>query len=201
MEQQSVPAAKAEFDKDATPETDAARLLADLVVSDMQKVYESEERDHERQTAYVGRLMFLDGATITLTFTALGVIGTKLPAGHGFVNTSELFWSWSLLIWSMIFSIVSQKILLFASAEFAALGHGRIMESRMARIRTSMNPLLKTAVMAAASKLSNGFLDSAQKRISRWKGFGKWVLFVAEASTIAAFVLLLFFMEANVRAL
>ncbi|MGA8043271.1 MAG: hypothetical protein WCA37_10740, partial [Terracidiphilus sp.] len=181
------------------PKAGMLRALLDQVIADQQSLSNLRERMYERQITYAGRLLFLDGATITLTFTALSAFGAKLVHGHGLSQAPQLFWAWSLLISAMILCIVAQRINLSTSVGSGAASHGRILMQRVGLGVGIVQAIAGPEVASTAPRLEDGLLETVEKKVNRWDRVHDWVLLAAEAFTVVAFVLLLFFMEANIR--
>jgi len=153
----------------------------------------------ERATAYAGRLMLLGGGTITLTFTAIGAIESKLPAGHHLTHLRELFWAWSLLIVSMTCCIGSQKFLLAAGSEFMVNYLGKILLMRVSHVAQAATEFGHVSTLDKdASPVVQKMKKSEKTNAFRGR-LGGIALIVAEGATVVAFVLLLLFMQANIK--
>jgi hypothetical protein len=156
------------------------------------------ERASERRLEYTGRLMLLNGGTLTLTFTALGVVVSKLGPGHQVVSLRILFWAWSLLIASMASCIVSQKFNVQATGDFTVANLGKLAMSRMSGVIQAAKEFVVLEGAEEGHSRVMGDFTRLNSTNQVWSRLSTLFLFGSELSTICAFVLLLLFMKANV---
>jgi hypothetical protein len=181
----------------AAKEEKLKRLLeqAELLREDAREIMAAAERVSERQTEYAGKIMLLDGGTLTLTFTAIGAIEAKLTPGHHLTGLHHLFLAWSLLISSMIWCIASQKLLLASAGGVTMANHVKMILTRLGRVAREVKEL----------GLEGSQIDPQLEKVTKsdrkhvlWERFAHIFLFLAETSIIVAFILLFFFLRANV---
>jgi hypothetical protein len=171
--------------------------LLDQVIADSREVLAAAERSFARQAAYTEKLILLDGGTLTLTFTALADVGSRISAGHYMSDSRELFWAWSLLIGAIVSCIFAQKLALTSASNWMVAQHSKVAMMRQKEI-PKMLQLLEPGLLTTqkADEVLAG-LDQHAKEASPQLRMAVILAFSAEAFTVSAFVLLLAFMKAN----
>lgn len=166
----------------SSPTNESVKQLLDA----FRELLAASERVYDRQLSYAEKLLLLDGGTLTLTFTALGVVAAHLAPGHPAVHPVELYLAWSLLVSAMICFIAAQKCTL-TLGNALLFNYAQILTANVKRIPTINSDEFVTIM----SKLK------VSQNAKFWGGISSYLLFIGEAFTISAFSLLLLFLEAN----
>ena len=165
----------------------------------LERVRKSQEQAGPLRVLFAERLLLLDGGTITVTFTAIGIIGPHVSATQ--VNyTFLLFGAWWLLLCSMALCIVNlwlDTIIPVVRSKTVAM--------------TDLNKNLKALESSLQSLESDGFRNVSFPDIPDQSENMNFVhrvekplivrLGVALLLTLAAFVSFLLFVQLNAHAL
>lgn len=165
---------------------------------DFRSTIASEERGFEREISFAERLMLLDGGTLTLTFTALGFLGTRLNAGHSVVDIRLLFWSWSLLVGAMIGALISQRLLVDISSWCISHAHGNLVRAGMDALSPRLRQYPQVDVYEWSGSITDLFGMTVPYVATRMR-LKRVFLPLSELATISAFILMLIFVEANIQ--
>jgi hypothetical protein len=170
----------------------------DAVIDEFRRSLSAFELADQAALNIAEKLTVLDGGTLALTFTVVGVIGSRFAPGHSALHIEHLYRAWWFLGSSMVGCIISQwlglRCLIYTSSH-ANLGLSKFQSLRLQNA-LKCTPSSTESASTTFDAIYIGAIRGA--KLSDWyrRGF-HLILFLAQAATVAGFLLLLFFIQAN----
>lgn len=188
--------------KKVAEQTQVAALTAqlfqrmDAAIEELRGVFSAFERVDQQTLNIADKLTVLDGATIALTFSVIGLISSKFSSTHPAIQREYLYQAWWLFGSSMVACIGCQMFGLRAAMMSQVHVTSGLTEVRTQLMQSTINRLLPNGNNPVEVGVSKGRIRAIT--ISDWlRRLSHFTLIVAQVLTVWGFMRLLSFIRAN----
>jgi len=172
---------------------DRIHRLADLSLSQADEILSIGTDTMPLYMGHMERVLFLDGATLTLSFTVVTALGAHFSVNHPALHLPALVWSWRLLVIAMLACVYHNAV------GINSIVHGKMWGKLMvAQVTTK-----RLEIAAAQEDTSAGFqeqINLSRNALLRTVRHCKYAYNAAHGVTLLAFIFLLHFVTINVQA-
>ena len=173
-------------------------MLRDMITH-LSTLHAGSDKRYTSQLAYMDRIVLLAGGTLTLTFTVVAAIGSRLNGGHPAHDVHALIAACWLLITTVIAGLLSTPHLIRARETSDATATLLTAETQLKlRVLEVPNAIPTQEQLNSISLVKAFNVGDVQKRSEKLAYiFG----LVAQLSLLLAFILLVVFIQSNIGVL